>query len=34
MIFDGLKKVGLELQSAKAETGGIVIDHIDKPPIN
>jgi uncharacterized protein (TIGR03435 family) len=33
MIFDGLKKVGLELQATKAETGALVIDHIDRPPV-
>ena len=33
-IFEALKKVGLELQAAKAETGGIVIDHIERPPEN
>jgi uncharacterized protein (TIGR03435 family) len=32
MIFDSLKKAGLELQAAKAETGGLVIDHIERPP--
>jgi uncharacterized protein (TIGR03435 family) len=34
MIFDGLKKIGLELQATRAETGGLVIDHIDRPPEN
>jgi uncharacterized protein (TIGR03435 family) len=34
MIFDGLKKIGLELQATKAETGGLVIDHIDRPPVD
>jgi len=34
MIFDGLKKIGLELQATKAETGGLVIDDIDRPPVD
>jgi hypothetical protein len=30
-IFDSLKKSGLQLQSGKAPTGGLILDHIEKP---
>ncbi len=33
-IFDGVKALGLNLVSAKEVTGGLVIDHIERPPEN
>jgi uncharacterized protein (TIGR03435 family) len=33
-VFDGLKQLGLQLQSAKAPIDGIVVDHIEKPVEN
>ena len=33
-IFDGVKALGLDLVSAKEVTGGLVLDHVDRPPEN
>jgi uncharacterized protein (TIGR03435 family) len=33
-MFEGLKQVGLQLVSAKAQIDGIVVDHIERPPDN
>ena len=33
-IFDGLKELGLRLESSKAELNGIVVDHVERPPEN
>lgn len=33
-IFDGVKALGLNLVSAKEVTGGLVLDHIERPPEN
>ena len=32
--FEGLKQVGLQLVSVKAQIDGIVVDHIERPPDN
>ena len=32
-VFGGLKELGLRLEPAKVETGGIVIDHIERPGV-
>jgi uncharacterized protein (TIGR03435 family) len=33
-IFDAIKKVGLELKATKGPDGGLVVDHIDRPPVD
>jgi uncharacterized protein (TIGR03435 family) len=33
-IFDGVKALGLNLVSAKEATGGLIVDHIERPPEN
>jgi uncharacterized protein (TIGR03435 family) len=33
-IFDSVKALGLELQSSKGPTYGLVLDHIERPPEN
>jgi uncharacterized protein (TIGR03435 family) len=33
-MFDGLKKIGLQLVQAKGPVNGIVVDHIERPPDN
>jgi len=33
-VFSGVKALGLDLVSAKEVTGGIILDHIEKPPAN
>jgi uncharacterized protein (TIGR03435 family) len=33
-IFEGVKALGLNLVSAKEATGGLVVDHVERPPEN
>ena len=33
-MFEGLKKLGLQLEQAKGPINGIVVDHIERPPEN
>ena len=33
-VFSGVKALGLDLVSAKEITGALILDHIEKPPVN
>ena len=33
-IFDGVKPLGLRLEPDKGESIAIVVDHIDRPPVD
>jgi uncharacterized protein (TIGR03435 family) len=33
-IMDGLKQIGLKLEPGRAELKGIMVDHIERPPVD